>query len=311
MGANGTVTQLNMDKKTYNKLFPPIERFSSTQGRIGNCWQITGFNGILRDPLECRSIYECIRQEGDDIVISFPNGKLSEIRFENGQLPVGADPKRYSSGSLGINLLECAQAKDRQAELIGCVTEKYLKAIPEAQTPEEIQTLSDKLAEFTQFAEENRESVYIYIEGEENENIYTWINSTPIDKLRWNTGNGSYDFGYTTYRDGGYTSDLFDLLGYKSETIINYGDFLSNTKNFDDYIIAGGTKGEGEMPANVSNGLYSGHAYWIERGGVSPDGTNMISTLNPWGTVQCELYHDAFSDQFRYISVAKRKYSGV
>ena len=84
--------QLGIDKETYFELFPPIERYAATQNDIGNCWEVTGFNTLLTDPKERYSVLSLFEQNGDEISISFPSNAAGKIVFEDGKLPIGANP---------------------------------------------------------------------------------------------------------------------------------------------------------------------------------------------------------------------------
>ena len=120
---------LKLTRDKYFELFPPIERYASTQNRIGNCWEITGINTILCDPDTRVSVFRLFSQDGDDVIIQFPNGRCGEIRFTGGQMPAISDPNYYSEGALGVQMLEFADGKEMQQDLIETVYERFNRKI--------------------------------------------------------------------------------------------------------------------------------------------------------------------------------------
>ena len=233
---NGKSVQLKMDKETYFELFPPIERFASTQNDIGNCWEITGFNTIFCDPQERISILSLYEQDGDDILISFPSGNSKKTRFEGGELPTSAIQRFYSKGTKGIQLFEYAHAIELHEEQIKTLKQQIQYSIDNAKTPERKKELEEKMQVLEEMLEEDRENVVIEL----NPQTFEW--SFELRKQKPDT----FDNAVTATRDGGDPILLFKHLGYTTTNIrdddLKIYSLISNPQNFEDYIITFGTK---------------------------------------------------------------------
>lgn len=292
---DGTTTQLQMDKATYCKLFPPIERYASTQNNIGNCWQITGFNGLMREPTERRTVLETIKQDGNDIVIHFPNGKLDEIRFKDGKLPDGLNPKFYSEGALGINMLEYAQGCDMQKDVIDNKYNNLQAKLKTATTERERNLIIDQLAQLS-----TEDFSKIILGGK----VY-------FQKSKNHSG---FDFASTSFRNLGSTTWVWSLLGYKNITELSTikqenetRTFLTNPENFKTKIVSIGTRGRGEIEVNQKKGIYSGHAYWIRPNIDASGKIKDYELLNPWGIAETTLTLDEVIKYGRSLAMADKK----
>ena len=292
---DGTTTQLQMDKATYCKLFPPIERYASTQNGIGNCWQITGFNGLMREPTERRTVLETIKQDGNDIVIHFPNGKLDEIRFKDGKLPDGLNPKFYSEGALGINMLEYAQGCDMQKDVIDNKYNNLQAKLKTATTERERNLIIDQLAQLS-----TEDFSKIILGGK----VY-------FQKSKNHSG---FDFASTSFRNFGSTTWVWSLLGYKNITELSTikqenetRTFLTNPENFKTKIVSIGTRGRGEIEVNQKKGINSGHAYWIRPNIDASGKIKDYELLNPWGIAETTLTLDEVIKYGSSLAMADKK----
>lgn len=233
---NGKSVQLKIDKDTFFELFPPIERFASTQNDIGNCWEITGFNTIFCDPQERISILSLYEQDDDDILISFPSGNSKKTRFEGGELPTSAVSRFYSKGSKGIQLFEYAHAIEIHEEQINTLKQQIQYSIDNAKTPERKKELEEKMQVLEEMLEEDRENVVVEL----NPQTFEW--SFELRKQKPDT----FDNAITATRDGGDPIILFKHLGYTTTNIkdddLKIYTLISNPQNFEDYIITFGTK---------------------------------------------------------------------
>ena len=129
---NGSET-LNMDKKTYFKLFPPVERYANVQDGLGNCYEITALNSMMQNPKTRANFLKVFEQNGnDDIIIKLPNGSLKNgVRIPNGELTQTPELKNnddelkyYSVGCEGFQLVEYALGKDLKNEFLNYHLEK-------------------------------------------------------------------------------------------------------------------------------------------------------------------------------------------
>ena len=107
--------QLKMDADTYLKLFPPVERYAACQGGNGDCYFLSSVNAIMENPYSRTAVYDCFTQNGNDVEVKFPNGKVSE-NCPNAKLPKGADISKYTDGPMGMKLLEYTYGKDVEAQ---------------------------------------------------------------------------------------------------------------------------------------------------------------------------------------------------
>lgn len=107
------LTPMNMTEETYLKLFPPVERFASSQGSIGNCRFISsGINNSMINPSARINLYKMIKQDGNDIVITIPRYQNYPTRFINCEIELPQNDK-HIEGSLGLQMIEQSFAKGK------------------------------------------------------------------------------------------------------------------------------------------------------------------------------------------------------
>lgn len=123
---------LNMDKKTYFKLFPPVERYANVQDGLGNCYEITALNSMMQNPKTRANFLKVFEQNGNDIIIKLTNGSLKNgVKIPNGKLTETPEfknnddkTKYYSVGCEGFKLVEYALGKDLKNEFLNYHLEK-------------------------------------------------------------------------------------------------------------------------------------------------------------------------------------------
>ena len=275
-GANNENIQLDIDKATYCKLFPPIERFSSTQNAIGNCGEVTGFNTIFRDPKERSRVLQCFHQKGDDVVVEFPN---SNRQYSLTGMKNQANMDYLSEGSLGFKLLEYADGKEFFRERMN----KYLYNMS--------QKINDPSIDVAKRNELKKELYdFLNLSADDKNRIYLDRKGYIIDKPE-----KMYDGGSTYARDGVCSSEVFQRLGYKYAGVEyfagdNLDNLLTNPDNFKRYIMSIDIGGEGmESEIDIAKGLYSNHAYMLTPN-IDPNGKiTDYNLLNPWGIVETKL----------------------
>ncbi len=102
--ADNTLVPIQLEKATFDKLFPVEERYNIQQGKKGDCYFIAELGGYATTPNGRAALYSSFRQEGNDIIIKFPRFDNIEIKFENGDLnklyPVSLY-KRYGQWQVG------------------------------------------------------------------------------------------------------------------------------------------------------------------------------------------------------------------
>ena len=297
---DGTGYRLNIDKDTYYKLFPPVERYASTQGLIGNCWQITGFNSLLRDPDMAKEVLSCIHTKGNDIIISFPNAK-QPIKFSDGKMPSFVNTKLYSQGALGIQMLEYAQAMDIQSKNVQQYMNQLKDDIKSANSVASKAKAVGNLLFFTMTFGKPR----------------FWYNLDSTGRILQSFA-GPYNDGITASRNGGRTSNVFDLLGLKDVQILNISsnpsdlniarNILSDPVLAKQYVICSGTIAQPagiESDLNPDKGIVSSHAYWI-RPMVKNNSVVEYKFFNPWGISETSVSIDDILNYNAMIYLAKK-----
>lgn len=292
-GANDENIQLDIDKATYCKLFPPIERFSNTQNGIGNCWEVTGFNTIFRNSQDRSKVLQCFHQKGDDVVVEFPN---SNRQYSLAGMKNQANMDYLSEGSLGFKMLEYADGKEIYRERM----DMYIYNMS--------QKINDPSIDSTQRNKLQKElDDFLNLSADEQNKIYLDDNGNIVDNPK-----DKYDASSTYTRDGGFSFELFKRLGYENanfEYFIgdNLDEILTDPVNFERFIMSIDIGGSGmEDTIDVAKGLYSNHAYMLTPN-VDPNGKiTDYNLLNPWGIVETKLTLDEIKKYGYVLEYAER-----
>ena len=298
-----TSTQLNISKQTYFDLFPPVERYATTQGQIGNCWQMAGMNSIFRDANERVNILKMFYQDGDDILIKFPKGEYEEIRFENGNLPSSELAKNYSKGAKGFKLLEYADGKELQAYRIKNYFLYLLKELASCQTDDEKKIAQEKLQEIQKLIELGIENLVVR-RNDKTDEWECYVFKETID---------GYNTAETQGRNGGDTIKFYQRIGYQNSFWEHIADKktqenVTNPKTFDKYIVVWTTK-EGLRNNNYETlGIHENHAYPITPAETDKQG-NILSynVFDPWGCVKVKLSFEQLREFGSFVQFAERK----
>ena len=276
-------TQLQITKQKCFELFPPIERFGTTQNQIGNCWEISVLQGIYSNPRTRHMVLNLFKQQGNDLIIEYPKGGYGEVLFENGNLPSGEDLDCFSQGAKGFQLLEYADGKEVQDSKI----KEYVKHLIWLMNtePELAKIRQAELEEMIDYyGVENLRVEYDYKEKD-------WIIEEYKKELF------DYPSVETMVRDGGYALNLLMRLGFKrtDELMLSEKEteeFLNNPQVFERGILIWTTKHDEDLCE--SRNLTDGHAYFLS--GANFDKTGKIidyNLINPWGIVeQCLTFHE-------------------
>ncbi len=100
---NGNAVELQLSKEKFEELFPLMERFKIEQGQIGDCWLISGIDNFMGNPSQRVELYKLMRQQGNDILIKYPNSR-NELRFVNSE--VYNSHGDLCSGAKGVKMFE-------------------------------------------------------------------------------------------------------------------------------------------------------------------------------------------------------------
>ncbi len=325
--------QLDMDADTYLKLYPPVERYASSQGGNGDCYLLSSINAVMENPYARPALLDCFHQKGNDVVVQFP-GKETQVVFENGQLPKGTDIEKYTEGPTGMKLLEHAYGKtyeaDKYAEYKDVVAEEMKKmekdlAKWEKKNPKDSLTIKKK-KEINQrmanwqagqakideaMADPNHKMLFV-LDDYDNFVIGKFGPMTEdvnkVDK-EYNVPSDYYTGGV-----GGYTDFALRMLGFDAESFLTSEDEDAIdealfAKNPSDYIIAAGThpevEGEMESPQEVSYSIYSSHAYKVLPFD-DKDGNRMFEVTNPWNQSHRVIMDaEKLKEFFEDFSIAK------
>lgn len=127
--------QLDISKDAYNKLFPPIQKYVSSQGDIGDCYLVSTLNNMMTDPSMRHILLNCFSEdENGNITVDLPNGDYT-FTVENGKSVLDYFPqevtvedfytgkdeiipsnKAISDSSLGMQMLEVCYGVYLQTE---------------------------------------------------------------------------------------------------------------------------------------------------------------------------------------------------
>ena len=118
---NGKPVELKLTKEKFEELFPLLSTNMAYQGYIGDCWLVSTLFGCMDKPKSRIELYKLFEQDGNDILIKFPNQK-DAIRFPNGDPKVNSDNPfvkgvgSYYKPPIGLQLLEKAFTVNRSIE---------------------------------------------------------------------------------------------------------------------------------------------------------------------------------------------------
>jgi hypothetical protein len=137
----GEVEELSMDRNSYFKLFPPVERFANVQPDwFGNCYEVTALNAMMENPQTREHILRSIDTISDKnlVKIKFPNSPATSFNPET--VLNDSEEKYYSSGADGIKFIEYALGKVYEKDFIEYET-KELRANGDTKFAEKLERL--------------------------------------------------------------------------------------------------------------------------------------------------------------------------
>ena len=295
----GISSQLGIDKETYFDLFPPIERYASTQGDVGNCWELTALNALFCDPQEREKILSLFSQENGDIVVRFPNGNYSKHVFKNGNFPTNADERYYSIGAKGIKFLEFADGKEAHADKIRFLMLQYKQAFDAAKTEEERKNIDETVSRLIDLLEQNWDSVVVSLDERQD-----WTFE------KWKKEKHGFDSGSTVSRDGGNSSELFMRLLYPIEVYnkdeILRNEFISYAENFENNIVTYGIP-KGFPQEKTPKGLLVDHSYRMYPMTVDENGrVFQFKLIDPHSIIEIPISYEKIKEIGGIVDIAKK-----
>lgn len=96
---------LKMDKKTYELLFPPVDRYAMAQGNSMSCGQISLINNLVQVPSNRVKMYQMFEQNGDKITVHSLGNVHDTRTFDLNNLSTLEDGI-LSESSFGLKMIE-------------------------------------------------------------------------------------------------------------------------------------------------------------------------------------------------------------
>ena len=292
--------ELELTKEKYFELFPPIERYASTQNEIANCWEISAINSILCEPKARYLILKMFRQDGNDVVVNFPCGFCKDVRFVDSKLPDEADKKYYSNGAMGVKMIEYAEGVDTQFY-------KILKTYKRLQDDIKSETDLRKRKEM-----ENILNSFICAFTLYDMNVSIDTNH-PENTIRYN---GKFDSAFSENRNQGWSQLFYARLGLSDTQTLGYSfadhkdtinSVLNNPDFFKNHVVCWSSRDlSSENTPDFLKGMDSSHMYRITPAKINNEGViETFNIVNPWGIMENEFTLDELNKYGASLTTAK------
>lgn len=251
--ADGTIQNLNISAETYMELFPPVKRFASMQGGVGDCYLVSSLDLIYKTPETRVKLLQCFSEQPDgsiivkvgDIEVKFNNAK-DVMSVHNHKDYIGKQTN--IDGANGFKMLEEAFG----FSYINKKTDYLVKKIPYLDPS----------------SKEYKEAIKLLTDLQDP-NMYIG------------------DVALLARANGGYSSDVFEIFGLKNSQYISTGnkqaiyDIFLKPKNWDKYILSLASKGKSDrLYIKKSLKLAGRHAYGVEP--LIYNGEVLFKITNPW-----------------------------
>lgn len=172
--------QLDISKESYMKLFPPIQRYMSKQGAIGDCYLVSSLNNMMTNPNLRHVLLNCFSEDEEgNITVDLPNGNYT-FTLENGKKVADYLPEQVNLGGIetrGINTISNSSAGMQMLELSYGIylkdmelskkvdsLEKINNSIADLYTDEQINAL-EKLCDYLDENSRLKNNNYTYLEA--------------------------------------------------------------------------------------------------------------------------------------------------
>lgn len=105
-----SLVEWNMTKEKFLELFPPVERFATVQGSLGDCYLVSSLSSCMNNPTARAQLYKSFSLNGNDVTVTIKgygdfNGSHT---FPNGEVP---KTQRQLIGCKGLQMIERTYAK--------------------------------------------------------------------------------------------------------------------------------------------------------------------------------------------------------
>ena len=106
------LVEWQMTKDAFLKLFPPVERFVTLQGNLGDCYLVSSMTSMMNTPEGRAELYKSFKLEGHDVVVTIKGYEdfKGSTTFPNGNITVDKAHK-HVIGCPGMIMFEQAYAK--------------------------------------------------------------------------------------------------------------------------------------------------------------------------------------------------------
>ncbi len=102
----------NMSKEKYLELFPPVQRFTTTQGAIANCHLIQTLGLAMQNPKARAQFLQSFQMRGNDVIVTVKGFEdyFGSNTFPNGEIKLASNNK-HLTGCTGLQMYEQTYSK--------------------------------------------------------------------------------------------------------------------------------------------------------------------------------------------------------
>ncbi len=180
--------ELKIDRTTYEKLFPPVERYAISQNLVTNCGKISSWNGMIKNPTSRIELYKMFEQTENGVIVNMTHaGYLQEFKWN--ELP---DMYRVENlqGSLGWKMLEYTYDMNKTGSIISHTNQAYPELITDILCiKQSAKEQCYSAGELEIFCNEHKNGIYVKNGWEANLNIGDidghYYSTTDLSSGKW------------------------------------------------------------------------------------------------------------------------------
>lgn len=312
--------KLDMDRDMYYSLFPPLQRYCTNQGGIGDCYFVSSvLDGAMNNPKARVEFLKMFHQEGDDIV--FENKPYSDADCDAAPVKVrfkDAKKRNFSNanandginGAAGLQIAEQAYGyKLLVKDVEYCMSCNDFTEAQREKIFKELQMIFEN-PEYSPSLELRELLVEILQDNSKDKSKYKNITvNTPnlVELVRQSSiGNGGSSMN-TLESFFGLKNNAGEILTISNPSDI--GNILESRAGNTNNIITAGTDFKTQIPtefkmlfgigADGRNSIAPNHAYRVASYDLEK---RTVSVVNPWDTTKVvELSFEQFAKYFKEI----------
>lgn len=320
--------QLKVSKETFAELFPPAERFSSTQGAPGDCYLLATLNTMIENPVKRGVLYDMFEETDDAVNVKIPTGE-KVYTAPKSDLRQGIDKWQHMQGATGMILAEHAYGEELQYRLENEFHEFMNSEIArmekeEPQNTAKIDGYKQRLADFDEKSKDSEyKPVLMRFENPDANGkltLKTDENGVMFKDLK--SANKEYRRKLSTQADfyrGSIGGDLDVVMrDFGNEGVKEFKPSnpeqraeikaLMTSNEADKYIFTAGALSDGtltEKPIAKEYSVYGCHAYKVAPF-KDDKGDTKFYVENPWNATQHSVMDfDKLAEFFEIICIAK------